>query len=432
MNLAPALTGRPPSIWRDPTARRFLLSQAAGQSADAITAMVVARVLLTGSDGGVDPDALLQTLAVATVPYAVVGPIAGIVADRWSRRRALGTIHLARSALTIATLVAITAGHRPSGLVLAAALLSAARLVYALRASALPWVAPPGRLVRIDAASLYVGMVAAIVGGTFGGLAAGRMSAAALVLAAGLQLVAAVGFGMLRRDLGGRSTRCEVSWLCVAQRVARLATSSPTRFVIAVTASNRALLGASFATFVLLASEEYALGPDGYLLALAVTGAGSFVGAALAPRSHDRIGSAGVVAAAFVVPALLLSLAGSIDRRLVLEVALCLSFCSFQILRVVSDATVQASIADDTRGRVFSTYDVSYNLSYFAGAAAAIAFGAAGRTDEWFRSIGIAYGVLIAAMWLARRSFHPHRSGEPAARPAVHHAPATVPTRRPT
>jgi len=199
----------------------------------------------------------------------------------------------------------------------------------------------------------------------------------------------------------------------VFRRVLRLATSSPTRFVIAVTASNRALLGASFATFVLLASDEYGLGPDGYLLALAVTGVGSFAGAALAPRSHDRIGPAGVVAVAFVVPATVLSLAGSLDRRLVLEIALCLSFCAFQILRVVADATVQASIADDTRGRVFSTYDVSYNLSYFAGAAAAIALGTAGRPGAWFAAIGLAYAVLTLVLWTTRRSFDPHRRFQP-------------------
>lgn len=402
-----------PSIWRDPIARRFLLSQGAGQAADAITAIVVARVLLTGADGGVEPDALLQTLAVAALPYAVVGPIAGVVADRWSRRRALRTIHLVRSMLTIAILTAVAAGHRPTGLVLAATLLSAARLVYAIRAAALPWVAPTGRLVRTDSASLYVGMVAAIVGGVFGGLAAeGAATTTVLALAAGIQLAAAVGFGTLPHDLGGRSTRCEVGWFCVVQRVVRLATSSPTRFVIAVTASNRALLGASFATFVLMADEEYDLGPDGYLLALAVTGAGSFAGAALAPRSHDRIGTAGVVAAAFVVPATLLSVAGSLDRRPALELALCLSFCSFQILRVVADATVQASIADDTRGRVFSTYDLSYNLSYFGGAAAAIALGAAGRTDLWFSSIGLTYAALTLLLWATRRSFHTHRRGE--------------------
>lgn len=395
------------TIWRDPVARRFLLSQGAGQTADAITAIIVARVLLTGPDGGVDPDALLQTLAVATVPYAIVGPVAGVVADRWSRRRALGTIHVVRSLLTFAVIAAVATDHRLSGLVLAAALLSAARMVYAIRAAALPWVAPPGRLVRADSASLYTGMMAAITGGGIGGLVAGERPTIALAFAAAAQLAAAVGFGTLRRDLGGRSTRSEVGWICVVQRVMRLATSSPTRFVIAVTASNRALLGASFATFVLMASDEYDLGPNGYLLALAVTGAGSFIGAAVAPRSHDRIGTAGVVATAFVVPAAVLSLAGSLDRRLVLELALCLSFCAFQILRVVADATVQASIADDTRGRVFSTYDVSYNLSYFGGAAAAIALGAAGRADAWFSTIGLAYAALTFVLWTTRRSFHP-------------------------
>ncbi|MFP5487989.1 MAG: hypothetical protein ACLGHQ_06750, partial [Acidimicrobiia bacterium] len=263
------------AVWHDPAATRFLLSQGAGQAADALTALVLARVVLTGDDGGVNPDALLATLAVAIVPYAVVGPIAGVVADRWSRRRALGLMHLVRALLTFGAIWAVVVAHRPTGLVVAATLLAAARLVYAIRAAALPCIAPSGHLVRTDSCSLYVGMVAAVTGGVLGGLAAEHHAVGALLLAAAAQVTAAVGFGTLGRDLGGRSTRREVAWTCVARRIAELVTSSPTRFVIAVTTSCRALLGAAFATFVLLASDEYGFGPDGYLFALAVTGAGS-------------------------------------------------------------------------------------------------------------------------------------------------------------
>lgn len=417
---------RRPSLWRDPVAAQFFTSQGAGQTADAITAIVVARVLLTGPDGGVTADTLLHTLGIALVPYAIVGPIAGVAADRWSRRRALGVIHVIRAILTVGAIGGVAAASRPSGLVAAAALLAAARLVYGIRAASLPCVAPPGRLVSTDSISLYVGMVAGVVGGSIGAAAGDRYASTALLVGAALQGAAAFGFGTLDRDLGGRSTRSEVAWTCVLRRVAGLVGSSPTRFVIAITATNRALLGASFATFVIVASDEYDLGPDGYLLALAITGVGSFSGAVVAPRCHELLGSAGVVAAAFAIPAALLSLAGWLDRRFVLEPALAASFLAFQVLRVVADATVQASIADDTRGRVFATYDVSYNLSYFAGAAAAVSWGAVDRSDRWFTFVGIVYGTVTAAIWLGRRSFHPVRAANTAVAVPGRHATTGV------
>ena len=387
---------------------QFLASQSLGQVADATTALVIARVLLGGDDGVVDAETLLETLAATAVPYVIVGPISGIVADRWDRRRALGVIHLARAVLTLGAVAAITVGGRTPGLVTAACLLGAARLVYTLRAASLPLVAPQGNLVGVDSRSLGIGMTAVLVGGAFGGVGAGRFPATALLLAATLQVIAAIGFSTLRRDLGGRSRNVPVPWPRLARRIGLLIVSSPTRFVVAVTTSVRFLLGASFATFVLLASEA-GLGPDGYLLALAVTGAGSFVGATLAPRAHRRLGAAGVVACSYLVPATSLSTAGLLDRRVVLEIAVFGSFLAFQLVRVVADATVQSSIADETRGRVFAVYDVAYNLSYFAGAAVAILLGAAGDPDRTFTTIGVAAGVTLTVLASTRRSLRPDR-----------------------
>lgn len=389
-------------------ARRFLASQALGQAADAATALVLARVLLAGDTGAVDASTLLDTLAATTVPYVVVGPIAGIVADRWDRRRALGVIHLLRCILTLGAIAAVTSGDRTTGLMAAIGLLGAARLVHTLRAASLPWVAPGGRLVRIDARSLGIGMVAVLTGGALGGLGASPFPTSTLLIATTLQAVAAIGFITVPCDLGGRSRCVAIPVERLARRVLDLVTSSPTRFVILVISSGRFLLGASFATFVLLASDS-GLGPDGYLLALGVTGAGSFVGAALAPRAHRLVGSAGVVAVSYVIPACALSIAGLLDRRVVLELALFGSFLAFQLVRVVADATVQSSIADDTRGRVFAIYDVGYNLSYFAGAATAVTFGAAARPAWSFTTIGATAATACVVLLATRGSLRPDR-----------------------
>lgn len=393
------------------TARRFLVGQSLGQAADAATAVTLAGALLPGSNGVVDARSLLETLAATTIPYVVVGPVAGVVADRWNRRRTLGWVNVGRAMLTLGAAAAIASGSRSVGLLLAASLLGAARIVYTLRAASLPWVVPGGGLVGMDSKALGVGMSAVFGGGLLGGLGERHAPLAVLLLATACQLASAIGFLSIRHDLGGRSHRNDAAWVEVTRRVIHLVTTSPTRFVVIVTASLRALLGGSFATFVTLAGNGRS-GTDGYLLAVAVTGTGSFAGACLASRAHQRLGAATVVAGAYVVPALALGTAGVVGRRVVLECALFGSFLAFQLVRVVADATVQANIDDESRGRVFAIYDVGYNVAYFAGAATAIAFGAAERPDHWFLGLGLTAGVLLITLATVRRSLHPeHRPG---------------------
>lgn len=393
--------------------RRFLVGQALGQTADAATAVTLAGALLPGSNGVIDARSLLETLAATTVPYVVVGPVAGVIADRWDRRRTLARINVGRALLTLGAAAAVSTGSRPVGLVLAAMLLGAARIVYTLRAASLPRVVHGRGLVGLDSRSLGVGMSAVFCGGLIGGLGEHHHPLAVLILATVLQLGSALGFATIGHDLGGRSRPTDPAWTHVSRGVTRLVTTSPTRFVVIVTTSLRALLGASFATFVVLAADGRA-GTDGYLLAVAVTGTGSFAGAFLASRVHRRLGAARVVASAFIVPAITLSTAGLIGRRVVLECALFGSFLAFQLVRVVADATVQANIVDASRGRVFAIYDVGYNLAYFAGAATAIAFGSAARPDRWFVGLGTVAGLLLLALVITRRSLHPeHRPERP-------------------
>lgn len=400
---APSIEQRTPGpLRRQSVLTQFLASQAAGQTADAITAVVLARVLLTANDEGLDAAALLHTLGAVAIPYAVVGPLSGVVADRWSRRRLLGGVHALRALATSTAIVAIQLEHRPLALVVAAVLLSLARLVYTLRAASLPAVTTNDELVNADARSLFVGMISVLVGASLGTLGSTTAPTPMLVLACGGQLLAAIGFVTLPRGLGGRTPGASASASQVICRLGRLIMSTPTRPAIILTSLHRALLGGLFLTFVMIAASDFGMAADAYLLALVVSGLGTFAGTITAPSVARLLGPRRLASVAFTGPGLVLLAAAASRWPPVVALAVSTSFFVFQNLRVSTDATVQAHIADDARARVFSVYDAAYNLSYFGGAAAAVALDAAAAPMTAVLAIGAADLVVGAGVTLGR------------------------------
>ena len=388
-----------------PHVAQFLGAQAVGQAADAMTALVVADAVLGGSAGAVDPSRLLATLGAAVVPYLVASPLGGVVADRWDRRRMLFVVNLARAAVTVLALLGVATGSRLAGLAAVVCLLAAGRFVYNLRAAALPNILMAAtrraRLVALDAAALRVGVVALAVGGALAALAGGRAPVTVLALASVLQVVSAVGFLTLQLDLGGRAAASAraagLTFGQVAARCGALLASAPSRTAIVVTSTHRVLLGASFATFVLVAANEYGLGARGYVVAMGVTGTGSMLGTLTAPRWSTTLGAPRLVRVAFAAPAVLLGVTALAKSEAYLIVALATAFFLFQNVRVVTDALIQEAIPDDARARVFCVYDALYNLSYFLGGAVAIGASGDHARPGVLAWVGLAYVVLTAA-----------------------------------
>ena len=360
-----------PGVWRSAGVRTFLIGQSCGQAGDALTGAVLVMVLL-GRDEPVEPATLLPTLAAATVPYALVGPVAGVIADHWERRRSFVLVNLARVLCVLAAATAVVTNSRWLAMVVAGALISTARIAYTVRAAALPEIARGEDIVSADAASLYVGTVTALGAGGTGAVLAGTEPLMPLGLALVAAGCAAVLFARLHADLGGHGFGREISLRDVTTAVANVLTGDVSRWAIAVTAGNRALLGALFATTVVAIANALDDGAAGYVMTAGVTGLATFAGTCASPRVAHRTSPRVLVVAAFGIPAAVLGVAVVSARLAVTVPAVTACFFVFQIIRVVADSTVQARIPDATRGRVFAAYDVAYNLSYFGGAAVAL------------------------------------------------------------
>jgi MFS transporter, DHA3 family, macrolide efflux protein len=141
----------------------------------------------------------LSLLLVAnSLPGILVGPWAGVVVDRWSRRRVMLLADTVSAAATAIALLLFATGRISTGAVLVLVVILSVSLAFQEPAygAALPSLAPPNRLVRINSA-VSLGMALALVVGpptgatllAFGGLVAPlALDLVTFVLAAGVLL----------------------------------------------------------------------------------------------------------------------------------------------------------------------------------------------------------------------------------------------------
>ena len=83
---------------------------------------------------------------------------------------------------------------------------------------------------------------------------------------------------------------------------------------------------------------------------------------------------------------------------------------------------------DEYRGRVFSFYDMMFNITFVAGAAVSAAFmPATGRSATIIGLVAVGYAVTAAAYWLAARQPSPG-GGDGQSSPGAGGAPSPSPS----
>ncbi|MFH9476313.1 MFS transporter [Streptomyces anulatus] len=402
--------------------RRLLTVRLLSQSADGVYQVALAAYVVFSPEKQTSAAAIASAMAVLLLPYSLIGPFAGVLLDRWPRRQVFLYGNLLRAALACSTALLILASV-PDWLFYASALCVTAvnRFVLAGLSAALPRVVDTDRLVVANSLSPTAGTLAATAGGGLAfvvRLVADESDAAVVLLGATLYLLSALASLNLPRTLLGPDTdesplRLRAALAVTARGLVaglrHLAQRRHAAGALAAMTVIRFCYGALTVMVLMLCRYAWSdTESDGLaLLGLAVgmSGAGFFVAAVLTPWAVGQLGRYGWIvgcagAAAVLVPALGLTFA----PVPMLIAAFVLGIVT-QGSKIATDTVVQTSVDDSFRGRVFSLYDVLFNVA-FVGAAgvAALMLPPDGRSVAVVAVVSVLYAVAAVTMFHRRRT----------------------------
>lgn len=366
--------------------------QLCSQSADALTTFTLAEVLVFGPLGRATTSTLVSTLCSAALPLVLAGPIAGRIADRLRREHILVRGHFLRSLLTVVAAASTVQGGRVIGFISLALLIGLTRILYTARATSIPQLVRRHELVGADSTSLILSVIAGALGAALGAVVAGTHPLVGFGLAATGQLVAAFFYRSISAPLGGgRSGRDCGPKVLLAQLVL-----PRTRFAVVATTSHRLLLGLSLASVAMMIDAKVQLSATGSVAVLGSGAAGSFLGSLSAEWATETFPRRTIAFLSFSLTALAMAISAVVANPFVgLCSLLCGSFL-FQILRVRSDASIQANVDPSALGQVFATYDIVYNLAFITGGTVGVSLAPMAPFSMVVGSIVVVYLALAA------------------------------------
>ncbi|MEU6603914.1 MFS transporter [Streptomyces shenzhenensis] len=398
--------------------RRLLSVRLLSQGADGVYQVALATYVVFSPEKQTSATAIASAMAVLLLPYSLVGPFAGVLLDRWRRRQVLVHGNLLRALLAVVTAV-LMVSDVPDWLFYVSALCVTAvnRFVLAGLSASLPRVVDTERLVMANSLSPTAGTLAATAGGGLAfvvRLVVSDSDAAVVLLGAALYLCSALvslsmapdllgpDRGALQPHLGTALADTARDLLAAVRHLAEPRRREAAWALSAMTLM-RFCYGALLVLVLMLCRYSLAATPDDGLrllgLAVGVSGAGFFAAAVLTPAVVGRIGPGRWIvvcagAAAILEPALGLPFA----TAPMLVAAFTLGLTT-QGAKIATDTIVQSSVDDGFRGRIFSVYDVLFNIA-FVGAAgvAALMLPPDGRSTVLVVVVAVVYAAVAVTM----------------------------------
>ncbi|MGQ4382128.1 MFS transporter [Streptomyces sp. SAS_270] len=398
--------------------RQLLGVRLLSQGADGVYQVALATYVVFSPEKQTSAASIASAMAVLLLPYSLVGPFAGVLLDRWRRRQVFLYGNLLRAGLACVTAVLMVA-HVPDWLFYVSALCVTAinRFVLSGLSASLPRVVDAERLVIANSLSPTAGTLAATAGA---GLAfvvrivAADSDAAVVLMGAALYLASAlvslrIAPQLLGPDLELVQPRLATAFAGTARDLAAGVRhlAEPTRreaaWALLAMTLMRFCYGAVTVMVLMLCRYAWSHDSDGGLallgLAVGLSGAGFFAAAVVTPWAAGRLGRGSWIAvcagaAAVLEPALGLPFAPApmLTAAFVLGV-------TTQGAKIATDTIVQSSVDDGFRGRIFSVYDVLFNVAFVGAAAvAALMLPPDGRSAALVVTVAVIYAAIAGAM----------------------------------
>jgi hypothetical protein len=373
--------------------------------------------------------------------------------DRWSRRQILVWSALLRTAFVVLTAALVGSGRLGVPLYAGVLLvLGVNRFFLSSLSAALPHVVAQDKLVMANSVSPTAGGIMAAIGGIAGlgvhvATGGGRTgSAVTLLVGGGCYLLASlVARTMPRALLGPAREPGERPPGRVLGEFALVLTglAAGARYVLrrrgpaatlGATAGNRFLYGILFLMSILLYRNYFyrSAGANAALshyTVLVITSALGYACAALVtPRVTKVLSKPSWITVLLAAGAVITGPLGeTFSQAAFLIIGFALNLVG-QGVAICATTILQEEVDDDYRGRVFSFYDMMFNITFVAGAALSAAFmPVTGRSAAIIGLVSVGYAVTAAAYWLAGRLSSP-RGGDSQPPPGAGGAPSPSPS----
>jgi MFS family permease len=413
--------------------RQLFAVRVASQFTDGVFQVALASYLIFSPEQQPSATAIAGALAVVLLPFSVLGPFVGVFLDRWSRRQVLAWSNFARVGLVSLVALAVAGGLRgPALFALILVALSVNRFLLAGLSAALPHVVAREDLVTANAVTPTAGTAAFLVGlgaGTAAragwDAAGGDGDIAVLLTAAALYGVAGVLALPIPRDLLGPdfdpsrpAVREAVRHVArgLVEGLRHLGARRPAAYGLAAIGAHRFCYGVSTVALILLYRnyfhdiDEADAAFAGLSVAVLVSGLGFLASAVLTPVATERAGTRPWVLALLVGAAVTQVFPGALYTNAALLVAAFFLGLASQGIKICVDTLVQVHVDDAYRGRVFSLYDVIFNVAFVAAAAtASVVLPPTGKSYVVLGAVAVGY--LLTAVAYARVTREPVQVG---------------------
>ena len=409
-----------------PGFRRLFATRLVSQTGDGIITAGVGTYVFFNAETFPSPAAGAAAFAVLYLPYSLVGPFAGVLIDRWSRRQILVWSALLRTAFVVLAAAVMALGDRGAPLYVAVLLvLGVNRFFLSALSAALPHVVAEDKLVMANSVSPTAGGIMGVIGGSIAlglNVATGNTErgAAITVLAGAVCYVAAsLVAATMARDLLGPTREPGAPPLPrltsdLASVAAGLAAGA--RYVIGRRAPAAALgatggysfmFGPLFLMSILLyrnyfyrSSVSVSEGHFGVLVVVA--GIGYACAALVTPPATRRLSKPAWITVLLAATAVVTLALGETFIQIAF---LAIGFCVYLFRQSVAISAVtilQEEVDDAYLGRVFAFYDMMYNAAYVAGAAASAGFMPSnGHSPLIVALVAAGFAIVAAAYWMA-------------------------------
>jgi MFS family permease len=414
------------SVLRHANARELLGVRIFGQAGDGLLQTALATFILFSPQRESDPRKIALAFGILLLPYSVIGPFVGVFIDRWSRRTILIRANWLRIVTMIAIAVVITGSDANTLLaILVLISLGLNRFVQAALSASLPHVVDGDDLVPANALFPTLGTTAASLAAAIG-IATQNILSNSDSVNAGLVIMGSVFAGIasliaLRitpKDVLGPHLvesairdefRNALSGLAAGFRY--MVQSGRALSSMVAVAFQRWAFGALTVHALLLSRNSWSTENTAeqavlyFGLCAGAAALGAFTAAILSTfLLSDRTAksSAGLTThrQVHLITAMTIATAVSVVVTFVgyqsgTLVAVCATAASLgfagQLLKINADTTIQRTIDDAHRGRVFSIFDMMINVALVLGITT-YALIANVRDDV---NVGTAYSVVL-------------------------------------